>query len=164
MKAVEWAPMTVGEDLRSLIVCFRSAPSQYGKPVVSVREADDVLAIHIEVPDPRKAGGDAIPLVLVRGAETVAFEKAIDGRCICGRGGSRCWKGATYRGRWPDDTWGQLVPRVKDLNPEDAARLIRGQGLRPECAEKRGRKVIAQDPSPDVPIQPGATIRLTLGT
>jgi hypothetical protein len=156
--AVQWTLLTVGDDLRSLLVTFPSGPHAVGQELVSVRETADEIWISVELPDIRSMPGSAVPLVAIVGREIVRLRSPIGGRSIGGPEDSPSWRPVSYL------TYGKigaLVPRVLGLSPGDAQRLLRSQGLTPRLPSGEGREIVAQDPPAETPAHPGVTVSLT---
>lgn len=158
-----WTVLSVGEDLRSLLLCYFPAPHLAGEATISVRETEDQIWISIEVPDIRSFPGTIVFDVAVRRQATVRLRSPVGGREITGPKGSPSWNRASYWVMTPEGPSPNLVPRVLGLRPSDASRLLLAQQFDPRRAAGSGRQIVSQEPQPDTPADPGTTVTITAG-
>jgi hypothetical protein len=158
-----WGLLSVGEDLRSLDLCYFPAPHLAGEATISVREAEDQIWISIEVPDIRSFPGTIVRLVAVRRQATAQLQSPVAGREIMGPPGSPSWGPVSYWVMTPEGPSPKLVPRVLGLGPSNASRLLLAQQFDPRQAAGSGRQIVGQEPQPDTPADPGTTVTITVG-
>jgi hypothetical protein len=158
---VQWSPVAVGEDLRSLKVAFGRGAHIHGEPAVMVKERRNAIWISVALPDIRGFSGSVMPAVSITGHTTLRLKAPIGGRTLSGPEGSPTWRTPRYLGVSAAGRETQLVPRVVGLNPRDAERLLRSQELEPVVEGKRGREIVTQDPPADAPIQWGGRVKIS---
>jgi hypothetical protein len=150
---VEWAPLSVRADGRSLLLGYRWGHDVINQPSLSLDESDREIRMGIALPDAnRYPDPDRVRTADVFqpvGNLVVKLGGPIAGRRITG---PRCSLGGettnfAYNRPRPlrAGTPRRRVPRVVDLAPDDAINLLRLQGFAPESTG-HGIRVIEQDP------------------
>jgi hypothetical protein len=152
-----WQLGEVGIDLRVLTLSFESGGCWRGGPdaVVTETKSDIRIAVYqdrivaADLPDGRLPCADDVE----EGVMSIRLASTVDGRRI--RGGP-----VLRRGGAEIDRAG--VPRVLDLNGDDAIRALRLQGYRVRRIGKPTDRVAFQSPLPGAHAR-RKTVRLTLG-
>ena len=148
--SLDWVLLSVGPDLRSLMLHCEEFVGLDNEPRVSLNESPTQIRIELTELNPSPAEDDPRAGAAADRVE-IHLSSRIDGRRIVGPGrmlddGER--HSLVYRTTLDGAAQPKAVPRVLDLAPEDARWVLLAQGLEPQLVGN-GRRVLQQNPAPD---------------